>query len=127
MNTIKIATRQERTHYKPGETIEGAVGWELESPPQKLELRLFWFTRGKGTEDVAVVATLPMPNPQREEARPFTFLAPNGPYSFSGRLISVIWALEAVADDGKINARYDLVLSPSGSEIILDPETPASK
>jgi hypothetical protein len=46
--------------------------------------------------------------------------APSGPYSFSGRLISLLWALEAVAEPGGEVARREIVLSPSGEEVRLD-------
>ena len=123
MSDLKILLRDERTSFHPGETIEGVAGWRLDKPPKSIELRLFWFTRGKGTEDVGVVNQINFPAPQAEEGRTFSFKLPPEPWSFSGQLISLIWALELVVDPGIAKAsqstRVELVVSPSGQEIQL--------
>lgn len=116
---LKILLRDERRNFRPGETVEGVAGWRLDQAPQSIELRLFWFTRGKGTEDVGVVNRLCFDAPQREEGRRFSFALPAEPYSFSGQLISLIWALELVAEPGERSTRVELVLSPTGREILL--------
>ncbi len=120
MSELKIALREERTQFQPGEEIVGAAGWEFPQPPAALEIRLFWFTRGKGTEDTEVVATQRLENPQTAEARPFRFQLPAAPYSFSGRLISLIWALELVALPSKEAARIEFVMAPEGKEVVLE-------
>ncbi|MBK8000330.1 MAG: hypothetical protein IPK15_16810 [Verrucomicrobia bacterium] len=119
MSELKILLRDERLNYRPGETIEGVAGWRLDQPPKGVELRLFWFTRGKGTEDVGVVTSTNFPSPQIEEGRKFTFTLPQDPWSFSGQLISVIWALELVAQPGNHSTRLEIVVSPTGREIQL--------
>jgi hypothetical protein len=119
MSELKILLRDERKSFRGGETVEGGAGWRLEKPPTSAELRLFWFTRGKGTEDVSVVNRMRFDAPQQEEGRKFSFTLPAEPWSFSGQLISLIWALELVADPGGHTARVELVVSPSGQEILL--------
>lgn len=119
MNQLKLGTRDNRTEFRPGEEIAGAAGWQLDQAPQSVEVRLFWYTRGKGTEDVGVVDTVRFEQPQREEARPFRFVAPAEPYSFSGTLISLLWALELVVQPGQDSSRLELTLSPTGKEILL--------
>jgi len=119
MSTLKIATRDHRVSFRPGEEIAGAVAWQLDQALRTVELRLFWFTRGKGTSDVKVVQTVSFDSPKREEARPFHLAAPSEPYSFSGKLISLIWALELVVDPGKETERLEIAISPSGEEIVL--------
>jgi hypothetical protein len=57
MNELKILLAENRTQFKPAETLTGVAGWRLSTAPQSAELRLFWHTRGKGTEDVAVSPT----------------------------------------------------------------------
>ncbi len=116
---LKILLRDERRNYRPGETVEGVAGWRLDKPPQAVELRLFWFTRGKGTEDVGVVNQLRFDAPQLEEGRRFSFPLPAGPYSFSGQLISLIWALELVVEPDEQSTRVELVVSPTTGEILL--------
>lgn len=119
MSELKILLRDERKNFRGGETVEGVAGWRLEKPPTSVELRLFWFTRGKGTEDVGVVQTSRFDAPQLEEGRRFSFTLPNEPWSFSGQLVSLIWALELVIEPGEEAARVELVVSPTGREIQL--------
>ena len=119
MNILKIAIRNEQTDFRPGETLEGVAGWQLNQTPERLEARLFWHTQGKGTEDVEVVASFPFDQPAREEARPFQFQLPDAPFSFSGTLISLIWAVELVAQPGDHSTRLEIFLSPTGEEINL--------
>jgi hypothetical protein len=119
MNTLKIATRDNRVAFRPGEEIVGAVAWQLDKPPRTIELRFFWFTRGKGTSDVKVLQTVRFNNPQSEEARPFQLRAPTEPCSFSGKLISLIWALELIVEPGKETERLEITISPTGEEIAL--------
>lgn len=45
-----------RNAYRPGELLTGSVAWLTEQPVTDLEVRLFWFTQGKGTQDVHVTA-----------------------------------------------------------------------
>ena len=104
MTELKI----ERTSFKPGETVEGAV---VGGSPS-VEVRLFWYTEGKGTQDLEVVATA---HPDAEGR--FRLTLPPAPYSFSGRLISLIWAVEAVGGDA--SPRVELLVSPDGGEILL--------
>jgi len=120
MSELKIATRDERTAFHPAETIQGVVGWRLDQPPQSIELRLFYYTRGKGTDETVVAQTVPFPDPQQEEARPFSVTLPDSPYSFSGKLISLIWALELIALPSNDCTRLEFVLSPSRQEISLE-------
>jgi len=119
MSQLKIAVRDDRVQFYPGDEIIAAAYWKLERQPKSVEARLFWFTRGKGTQDVNIVETVRFENPQIEEARPARFNLPEAPYSFSGKLISLIWALELVAEPGSESTRIELTVSPTGQEILL--------
>ncbi len=119
MNTLRIGLHEGHTKFSPGGKVGGAVLWELPEPPGSVELRLIWFTRGKGTEEVEVVATRHFEQPQAGDTRQFTFDLPEAPYSFSGKLISLIWALELVMTPGKQFERLEIVVAPRGKEIIL--------
>jgi hypothetical protein len=118
MTQAVIQIVPERLQYRPGEEIRGAVSWALERAPELAELRLFWQTKGKGDRDTATVATLVFEAPAAADTRPFTFAAPAFPYTFSGKLISLDWALELVLDPDGAQAAA-ITLSPSGEEIIL--------
>ncbi|MBI5385573.1 MAG: hypothetical protein HZA90_12915 [Verrucomicrobia bacterium] len=120
MNQLRIGIREERRIFQPDDELVGAAGWELDTPPKSVEVRLLWFTRGKGTEDVGVVDTVTFENPQAAEARPFRFQLPATPYSFSGKLISLLWAVELIALPSKDSTRAEFALAPDGQEVRLD-------
>jgi len=84
-----------------------------------VELRLFWHTEGKGTRDVEVIETLSFSVPSRQDRRDFRFRLPDSPYSFSGKLVSVIWALELVLLSSGETERLEIVVSPTRTELAL--------
>src|SRR4029079_11056794 len=100
------------------------ASWQLEKPAQSVELRLFWYTRGKGDQDVGVVSTVPFPEPGLTDSRGLRIPLPAGPFSFSGKLISLLWALEVVAEPGSRAGRLEIIVSPSRREIQLQPHLP---
>ena len=119
MEWMRIETRDGVTAFLPGETVEGTVGWHFATPARSVELRLLWYTQGKGDQDIGVVASVPLPNPGTDEVRPFQIRLPAGPYSFSGYLISLVWALEAVAEPGSRAERLPITISPTRQELLL--------
>lgn len=120
MNTLKIDLKENRSAYDPGEEIAGSVSWSGDPAPQKAELRLFWFTRGKGTEDAGVIDTAIFDHPGPQETRSFSFRLPEAPYSFSGSLISLVWALELIAYPSKEVVRCEIEMGPGGHEVRLE-------
>jgi hypothetical protein len=124
MERMQVETRDGATAFAPGEVVEGTVSWQLEKPAQSVELRLFWYTQGKGDQDVGVVSTVPFPEPALQDRRSFRISLPLGPYSFSGKLISLLWALEVVAEPGSRAGRLEITVSPTRREILLQPHLP---
>lgn len=118
MNNLQITLLDSKNTFLPGETIEGRVFWSLDERPESLEVRLFWYTEGKGTQDVEITDTVRFGGPGKHEERSFSLKLPEEPYSFSGKLISLKWALELVAPGGKTDRR-DIIMSPAGKEIEL--------
>ena len=116
-STIDIEIKDGRTSFLPGQTLGGHTRWLCSEPPKKASLQLIWFTEGKGDEDVGLVEEIRFKNPYASDERPFEFQLPGGPYSFSGKLISLTWALELQVDNECV--RKEIVLSPSGNEIML--------
>ncbi|MGC4072837.1 MAG: hypothetical protein QM760_10005 [Nibricoccus sp.] len=108
-----------RTDFRPGETLGVSALWALSEKPATLEVRLFWYTRGKGAEDVGVIAVQTIENAGAAGERSLSFKLPSQPWSFSGKLISLIWAVELVAEPGGHSARAEFALSPDGAEILL--------
>jgi hypothetical protein len=118
--SLTIDLNDDRTTFEPTAGLTGTAAWNLAQPPRAVELRLFWFTRGKGTEDAGVVETIRFDRPLAGETRSFRLRLPESPYSFSGKLISLVWALELVAEPSKEVIRREFVLAPGGEEVRLD-------
>lgn len=115
-----------KVSFRPEETVRGTVRWEVESPIERVEVRLFWYTSGKGTRDVEVASSTVWDSPGNAEKREFDFRLPQAPFSFSGKLISLLWAVEAVTEPPGEVARAEIVVSPTGEEIVL-PTLPEEK
>jgi hypothetical protein len=120
MNNLHIELTGDRRQYAPGAEITGQVAWELATAPAALELRLFWFTRGKGTTDTEIVQTVRFDYPRPADRREFRVRLPAAPFSFSGKLISLLWALELVALPSNAATRTEFTISPTGEEILLE-------
>jgi hypothetical protein len=118
MTTLRIDLGNERG-FRPGQTIEGRVSWQADDAPRSAELRLFWYTRGKGTQDVGNVGSVPFATPQMNDSRSFSLTLPRDPFSFSGKLISIVWALELIVEPGSNVERQEFVMSPTGMEVVV--------
>ena len=103
----------------PGEQLIGCVSWYLEKEPKKLEIRLFWYTKGKGTEDAMVVDATPVDLISQQGSQEFSFVLPKYPFSFSGTLISLIWAVEFIAEPSLESARKEIIMAPNATEILI--------
>ena len=90
--------------------MAGRVSWQLDRDPKKAVLRLFWYTEGRGTQDVGIVEELQLPTNQPYHEQEFQFKIPAEPYSFQGKLITLKWALELIVNK-EVN-RLDLLVSP---------------
>ena len=119
MSELALRTLDDRREFLPGQEVSGEAAWSLDGDPRAAEVRLFWFTRGKGTDDVEVVDTVRFDRPSRDDRREFRFTLPEGPHSFSGRLISLTWALELVTKRPGAADRVEISVSPTGKEISL--------
>lgn len=115
----RLQIELESAAYRPGEMVQGKVTWELEKPVDRLELRLFWHTQGKGTRDIGVVATTQIPTPKLRGSQTFSYRLPDGPWSFSGSLITLTWSVEIITVPGDEGEHVDFVLSPTGEELRL--------
>ncbi len=101
-------------------TLSGRVRVELDEPlnPRRVILRVKWYTEGKGDRDEEilweeVVHQGPL---QGGEEFPFQVQLPQGPLSYYGHLIKIVWAVELQLDlawrrDPKFEHRFQLVLA----------------
>lgn len=122
--TLEIKVDYDNTQFTPGETITGNLTWMAPAGTNEVALRLFWFTQGRGTQDIKLVdeRTWPVsPSGGSQGNEKFAFPLPAEPYSFSGKLITLTWALEAVALPSEVSKRFEFTLSPNGKEVELTP------
>lgn len=90
--------------YRPGTVVEGRV----EGVPMVGEVRLFWNTCGRGTEEVGVV------DRQRVSGDgSFGLSLPPVPYTTHGTLVSIAWGIEWVDDSGDALDHREIVVSPT--------------
>ncbi len=125
MSQLHLQLADQRTTYSPGETLRGTASWQLDEPPKKAELCLAWSTRGKGSEDLAIVTAVPFDSPQATDSRPFSIQLPPSPYTFSGQLISLLWTLELNINPGELTESCEIVVAPGGLEVLLPRIQPA--
>ncbi len=105
--------------FRPGDSISGKISWN-ENESAEMEARLIWYTEGKGDRDVEVVDSQPIAAGSAQNSTRFEFTAPHRPFSFSGKLISLIWAIEVVMFPSRNGQQETITISNLGTEIILD-------
>lgn len=108
-----------RAAFEPGARLDVTVMWAFNRPPGLFDVRLFWITRGKGTEDIDIVANAPLRADAVAGEGTCTFTLPEAPWSFSGKLISLVWGVEVVATGSGRAASCEFVLAPGAAEIRL--------
>ncbi len=104
--------------FEPNHKIEVGVSWDLSSSPDLIELRLVWNTTGKGDRDLEVADRVKFELPPTSDRRRVSIQLPREPYSFSGKLISIVWALELVALPGGESTRTEIVIGPNAQEVL---------
>ena len=105
----------------PGDTVTGKVGWFCEKQPKKIILRLNWHTTGRGTTDKGTVDEENIICTDSSGEASFSLRTPSdSPYSYYGKLVSIIWEVEAIADIAwKIDPKTyaPIVISPTGEPL----------
>ena len=117
-SVMNVEIRDGRTRFKPGQMVSGEASWHVEGI-KSVEVRLFWYTSGIGTRDAQIIESRPVDSPAAEGRTGFSFQLPEQPYSFSGQLISLKWAIELVIQPGDLAARAEISVAPGGREIVL--------
>ena len=115
---IQIVLDNAAGAFEQGATIRGQVAWSEFNRLESLEIRLIWFTRGKGDRDVQIVQQQTIRSNASSGSEPFEFTAPRAPYSFSGKLISIIWAVEVVAFPSRNAESVEIVIAPGANEVV---------
>lgn len=107
------------TGYRPEETIAGKILWTLDQPPEIVRLTLGWWTEGRGTKDSRIEASREWQTQLLAGEEDFALALPPSPYSFSGTLITLKWALELSVRKGRETAIEHIVVSPTGEPVEL--------
>ncbi len=106
--------------HEPGTEVRGRATWQsLNRQSKSVLISLLWHTEGKGTEDVAIIEQIKVEGPSAAGSREFAFVLPNFPWSFSGTLLSLVWAIEASLEPAGEVARVDIVSAPGTEEVQL--------
>jgi len=116
---LTLRLNQDPATLVPGQVVDGVAGWQMADPPKRAMLRLFWYTEGRGTQDVGIAEELELPAGKASCSGTFRFTIPDAPYSFRGQLITLRWAIELVLNKGKQVERLDLVVSPWVEQVTL--------
>ena len=116
---LELTLEDGRIGFEPGARLTGVAAWSAPSPPRGMELRLSWAMHGRGGRDFKIAGTIPLPAPAASERRPFILTLPEGPYSFRGRLLALVWTLELVALPGEEKTHLDLIVAPGHETIEL--------
>ena len=117
--SLVLQLKQDPATIVPGQIIEGTAGWHLDDAPKSALLRLFWYTEGRGTQEVRIVEELTLPTDLAEMSGTFRFSLPGLPYSFQGQLITLKWAIELLVNKDKEVERLDLIVSPWVEQVKL--------
>jgi hypothetical protein len=117
---IQLQLTNVKRSYSPGEVIEVRIKWDVSKPADRFDVELSWATRGKGTVDEEIAASAVVVAGGRTSGEgSFRITAPNGPYSFSGRLVSLVWILAASSVDGKESSEEHVLIAPGGQELLV--------
>lgn len=119
MSRLEITSDSGDAWVRPGDRLSATARWDLVDEVEALEVRLFWYTSGKGARDVEIVDQRRIAAPERHGSRGFTFTIPAGPVSFSGSLVTLAWAVELVALPSEDSARLDLLVGWQPVEVDL--------
>lgn len=117
MSWLTIVLEDGRTAFEPGERVRGTVSWLLDEAPGEMAVHLLWYTEGKGTQDVGLAVTRTL-RPEAAGSAEIDMQLPEGPWSFSGKLVSLQWAIELVAGPAHVE-RQRLVVGPGRREVLL--------
>lgn len=120
MAQLWIDFSNSRPHFEPGDVMTGTARWRSRETVGIAELHLLWTTRGRGEPETQVAAAVRFLNPQLDDERTFRIQLPQAPYSFTGKLFSLVWLVRLTLNNGVPFHQEEIIISPTRSEIRLD-------
>ena len=119
MNILSIKIKDGKTKFLPGEEIQGEVMWDLQKLPKTITVNVFWFTEGQGSQDSEIVGSMELEASGLSGRQSFRLALPAAPYSFTGSLISLNWAVEVVAPPVAERGICKFSMSPLDNPAVL--------
>lgn len=125
--TAAIALRTHDGRFEPRARVDGSASWSLEQAPAWLEIRLAWHTEGKGTKEVVVVVRERLRGVSAQDQRTFSLSLPELPYTYHGRIVSILWSVEVFGPSRRfwrreeVLATVPIVVSPTGEPLGVRP------
>ncbi len=116
---LEIELPRSPAHFEPGDVVPVDVSWSLVDDQTRVELRLVWNTVGKGDQDLSIEQTWVYENIGLSGEKHKKVQLPDGPYSCSGKLLSLVWAFELIVFPSAESTRVEFVMAPGASEILL--------
>lgn len=105
--------------YAPQSELAGQVEWSSKNRNETIEISLYWYTTGKGTQDIEIVDEHVFDTVATSGKKSFSFKLPDQPYSFSGKLITLSWAIEAKMTSQNTRDEFEFIMSPFDAEVLL--------
>ena len=119
MSTLKLRLDGDKKEFLPASSLSGVVEWTDVSTDDTINVTLLWYTSGRGTEHIELCDAVVELTDRHTGTSQFSFQLPPFPYSFSGKLITVTWAVEARTTRDATFVRLEFVMAPEGKEIHL--------
>jgi hypothetical protein len=95
--TAVIALHRSEGTFLPKDRVAGYARWDLEHAPRWLEVRIAWHTEGKGTKEHTIVGRERWQDLSPNDRRDFVFTLPEMPYTYHGRVLSILWSVDLIA------------------------------
>lgn len=119
MDKISIQLKDGKISYQPGEKINGELEWDLNQEVENIAINVFWYTEGIGNQDSEIAGTEIIKSPLKSDRQSFEIELPMAPYSYSGQISSLKWAIEATVLKDKVKDVKEFSMMPGNKEIIL--------
>lgn len=98
--------------FCPGANIAVEAGWRQQDPPDHAAVRLFWYTDGDDLLDTKLCGEQILEGRGNNHKKKITMQLPEAPFSCSGPLFSIRWAIELVLNGGEQAKRVDIRVAP---------------
>ena len=99
-----------------GDTISVHLAWNGKYPLERLCLSLLRHVSGKGSNTTELAHTVDIDTALISGEQVIDLTLPYGPVSYSGRLISISWSIQASLTDSGASSKKDFVLHSIGEQ-----------